>query len=214
MMALDGRDRTTILAHYYRAMVGRADMWRTRMDTTTNWAIGATAAVVSFVIGNASVPHYATVIAPLLTLCFLALEARRLTFYQLWQGRVLLIERGMIRPALWSGLDQPPETQPIDEGAFARELDAHLGSTVPTMPILKAAARRLRRIYVYLFAAHEAAWIVKLASHPSQAKTLSEIVERAGTAGIPGPVWLGLSLFSLLAAAVVAAAMGGVDRRS
>ena len=51
------------------------------------------------------------------------------------------------------------------------------------MPILKAAARRLRRIYVYLFAAHEAAWIVKLASHPSQAKTLSEIVERAGEAG-------------------------------
>ena len=42
-MEMDSRDRSTILIHYYRAMVGRADVWRMRMDATTNWAIGATA---------------------------------------------------------------------------------------------------------------------------------------------------------------------------
>ena len=58
MTEIDSRDRITILIHYYRAMVGRADVWRTRMDATTNWAIGATAAVISFALGNVSVPHY------------------------------------------------------------------------------------------------------------------------------------------------------------
>ena len=69
-----GGDRTTVLVHYYRAMVGRADIWRMRMDTTANWAIGATAAIVSFGLGNRETPHYVLVIAPLLTLAFLMLE--------------------------------------------------------------------------------------------------------------------------------------------
>ena len=100
---VDSGSRTTILVHYYRAMVGRADVWRTRMDTTTHWAIGATAAIMSFTLSNASVPHYVAGIATLMTLSFLLLEARRLTFYHLWQQRVLLLERGLVRPALWSG---------------------------------------------------------------------------------------------------------------
>ncbi len=101
-MDIDSRDRSTILAHYYRAMVGRADIWRTRMDATTNWAIGATAAVISFALGDASTPHFVVYIASLLTLSFLFLEARRLTFYHLWQQRVLLLENGLIRSALGS----------------------------------------------------------------------------------------------------------------
>ncbi len=208
MTAIDGGDRATILAHYYRAMAGRADTWRTRMDTTTNWAIGATAAGASFVIANPAVPHYALVIAPLLTFCFLALEARRLTFYHLWQQRVLLVERGLIRPALWAGHDSSSLDAPIDDEAFVRELDPQLGSTVPTMPLAKAAARRLRRIYLYLLLAQQAAWIVKLGIHPTRARSLSEILERASTAGVSGAVWIGLSVLGLLVAAGVAFTMG------
>ena len=99
MTGIRPQDAPTILTHYYRAMVGRADIWRTRMDTTTNWAIGATAAIMSFTLGNAAVPHYVVFIASLMTLGFLMLEARRLTFYHLWQQRVLLLEDGLIRPA-------------------------------------------------------------------------------------------------------------------
>jgi len=212
MAPIEPRDRSAILIHFYRAMVGRADMWRMRMDTTANWAIGATAAVISFAIGNASVPHYAVFMAPLLTLCFLMLEARRLTFYHLWQQRVLLMERGLVRPALWAGEDDAPAMESDED--FVRALDPQLGATVPTMPLIKAAARRLRRIYVYLFVAQEVAWIVKLASHPTQATSLSEIVSRAGTAGVPGLFWFLLSLVALAAAVVVATTMGGVDRRA
>ena len=96
---LDAKDRTTVLVHDYRAMATRADIWRTRMDATTNWAIGSSAAVLSFVLGDPDAPASAMAIASVLTFVFLMLEARRLTFYHLWQQRVLLLEDGLIAPA-------------------------------------------------------------------------------------------------------------------
>ena len=42
----------------------------------------------------------------------------------------------------------------------------------------EAAARRLRRIYVYLFIAQQVAWLVKLSSQPTQARSIAEAVAR------------------------------------
>ena len=59
---------------------------------------------------------------------FLILEGRRLTFYHLWQQRVLLLERALVRPAVSD-----------DESAVAalgEELEPALGTTVPTMPLV------------------------------------------------------------------------------
>lgn len=210
MASIDSRDQATIFIHFYRAMVGRADIWRMRMDATINWAIGTTAAVVSFALGNAEMPHYVVLLASLLTLCFLMLEARRLTFYHLWQQRVLRLENGMIRPALRA--PRGGEAIELDE-ALVDALDQDLGQTVPTMPILKAAARRLRRVYVYLFAAQWLAWILKLSSHPTPAASIGEVIARAGIAGVPGPVCFGGSLVGLGAAVAIAFAIGGTDRR-
>jgi uncharacterized membrane protein len=181
-----------------------------RMDATTNWAIGTTAAVVSFALGNAELPHYAVLLALLLTLCFLMLEARRLTFYHLWQRRVLQLEDGMVRPALHA----PPNGDSIElDERLVDALDQGLGQTVPTMPILKALARRLRRVYLYLFAAQWLAWVVKLSSHPTATASMSELIARADIAGVPGAACFAGSLLGLGAAVVVAFAMGGIDRR-
>lgn len=206
------RDRSTILIHYYRAMVGRADTWRMRMDATTNWAIVTTAAVISFALGNATIPHYGVFIASVMTLSFLLLEARRLTFYHLWQQRVLLLERGLIRPALWAGSGTaPPEPAPAPE-AFASAVDPHLGRTVPTMPLRKAVARRMRRIYLYLFATQGLAWILKLASAPTAPGTPESFASRAQVAGIPGEITLGIAGATFVGALLFALALGGRDR--
>ncbi|MFT5359005.1 MAG: putative membrane protein, partial [Polyangiales bacterium] len=117
-MILDDASRTTILIHYYRAMVGRADIWRVRMDTTTNWAIGATAALISFSLGNAVTPHYVVYLSSFLTVIFLLLEARRLTFYHLWQQRVFLLERALIQPAAQPDTTDPPDSIALDELAL------------------------------------------------------------------------------------------------
>ena len=205
-MMLEDRDRTTILIHYYRAMVGRADVWRMRMDATSNWALGATAAVISFALGNPSTPHYVVHMAGLMTLGFLLLEARRLTFYHLWQQRVLRLEEGLIAPALAGRgeVNVAPE--------LAESLGDQLGRTVPTMPLMKAAARRLRRVYLYLFGIQVFAWAVKLGSHPAPAESVREWVERAAAGPLSGPGFMGLTFAFLAVAVVLAVARGGVDR--
>jgi uncharacterized membrane protein len=221
VLQVDPRDRSMILAHYYRALVGRADVWRTRMDTTTNWAIGATAAVVSFTLGNPAVPHYVVWIAALLTVSFLQLEARRLTFYNLWQKRVLMLEAGLIRPAL-AAASSNAEGAAVDSGGtygdgrwdidLAQALDASLGRTVPSMSHLKAVARRLRRIYLYLFGVQLLAWCFKLANHPQAAQSFGEFLDRAHVAAAPGAVVLAVVSVLFVGAAVLAFTVGGVDR--
>jgi uncharacterized membrane protein len=209
-----------ILAHYYRAMVGRADVWRLRMDTTTNWAIGATAAVGSFTLGNATVPHYVVWIATAMTVAFLLLEARRLTFYNLWQRRALLLEIGLIRPALVAarpngGEDESPA--PLQTGGrfdidVSRVLGAGLGTTIPSMSRTKAVARRLRRVYLFLFGVQLFVWGFKLANHPSAAASVREFVERAHIAAIPGAAVVAAVGVASIAALGVGLAFGGVDR--
>lgn len=235
---IDSANRTTILVHYYRAMVGRADVWRTRMDTTTNWAIGATAAIVSFTLGNDSVSHYVVFIASLLTWSFLLLEARRLTFYHLWQQRVLLLEQGLIRPAISansegaargeksersengeqgaSGEEATAIDAPLDADTrgidLSRALDVHLGRTVPTMPLTKAIARRLRRVYLYLFAVQLLAWSLKLANHPTPAASIGSVLERARIGVLPGGFVIATAIGLALVALLISITRGGVDR--
>ncbi len=216
-MEIESRDRSTILIHFYRAMVGRADVWRMRMDATTNWAIGATAAMISFALGNASTPHYVVFIAVLLTISFLFLEARRLSFYHLWQQRALLIEKGLIRPALHAGTPMRGTTD-LDRGLdldldLEAALEPHLGRTVPIMSIGKAAARRLRRIYLYLFAVQLLAWVLKLSSDPTPVSSLAELIERAHTGAVPGEVVAGLVGLGFTAAACFAYLRGGRDQK-
>jgi len=211
MTGIRPQDAPMILTHYYRAMVGRADIWRTRMDATTNWAIGATAAIMSFALGNAAVPHYVVLIASLMTLSFLILEARRLTFYHLWQQRVLLLEEGLIRPAALA-LGSTHETAEADGRDLAQDLESHLGRTAPTMPLGKAVARRLRRVYLYLFGVQLLAWVLKISHHPTASISMQEWVERAHVGSIPGGVFLAVVVGLFLAAISIAIARGGTDR--
>ncbi len=211
MTGIRPQDAPTILTHYYRAMVGRADIWRTRMDTTTNWAIGATAAIMSFALGNGQVPHYVMFIASLMTLSFLILEARRLTFYHMWQRRVLLLEKGLIRPAALA-LGSEESAARAEAGDLAEELSTHLGRTAPTMPLGKAMARRLRRVYLYLFGVQLLAWALKISNHPTASTSLDEWIERAAVGPLPGEMFVASMVALFLMAAAVAFVRGGTDR--
>lgn len=206
------KDRSTILIHYYRAMVGRADTWRMRMDATTNWAIVVTAGMTSFALGSAAVPHWSLAIVSLMTLSFLLLEARRLLFYNLWQRRVLLLERGLIRPALLAGEASAEREAAAVETEFREAVEPHLGRTVPEMRMRKAVARRLRRVYCYLIAVQTLAWLVKLASHPTQASSIAEVVGRAQVGPLPGAIVVGLVAGSLVVVLAFAGILGGRSR--
>src|ERR1700742_4671618 len=49
----------TALVHFYRGEVQRSNVWRTRLDTTTNWAVITAGATLSFVFSSPGNPHFA-----------------------------------------------------------------------------------------------------------------------------------------------------------
>ena len=82
----------TAMVHYYRAEIQRSNIWRTRLDATTNWAVVATGAAISFALASPE-NHYAVIILnTLLVTIFLWIEARRYRYYELWAHRTRLME--------------------------------------------------------------------------------------------------------------------------
>jgi uncharacterized membrane protein len=50
-------ERVNAIAHLYRGELARMTAYRLRLDTTTNWALGTTAAMITFALGHAELPH-------------------------------------------------------------------------------------------------------------------------------------------------------------
>src|SRR6476660_284135 len=100
----------TAMAHLYRGELGRSDRWRTRLDTTTNWALTTTAAVISFAFASPSTPHVTIIVGVWMVMTFLLIDARRYRYYDLWNRRVRLLEDGYWSPLL--------RREPVDPDAL------------------------------------------------------------------------------------------------
>src|SRR3982751_1731705 len=83
----------TMLAHYYRGELSRMISWRDRLDRTTNWAIGALAAMLSISLASEEAHHSALRFALLLIHVLLIIEARRYRFYHVYRTRIRILER-------------------------------------------------------------------------------------------------------------------------
>lgn len=82
----------TAVAHFYRAEMHRSLVWRTRLDTTTNWAIIATLAILTTSLQNPSYAKEALLLGMLSNVVFLIIEARRFRFFDVWRARVRMLE--------------------------------------------------------------------------------------------------------------------------
>jgi len=152
--------------------------YRLRLDTTTNWAIGTTAAMITFALGHAELPHSIFGLAVLLDVMFLWLEANRFRTYEGIRRRVRLLEEGFFAPML-GGRDQDGW-----ERALADSLDDFkLPLTHP-----QAMSVRLRRTYCWLIASVYLGWYVKLTNQ-------GDVLDAARLGPVPGfvvmPVVLG-----------------------
>lgn len=185
------REVPNTLVHFYRATVMHADVWRQRLDATTNWAVVSTAAIVTFSFSSPLTPHFILLLAFVFGGFFLVMETRRYQMFDLWRQRVRMLNRYLIAPAL------DPSLGPSDEETD-RELSAlgnELGSTIPHLSFLDALGYRLRRNYGLLFGAVLATWLLKLWYHPVATGSLEEYVERAAVGLAPGPtIFLGVAL--------------------
>ena len=169
---------TTAMAHFYRGEMSRSNTWRTRLDSTTNWAVVTTAAALTFAFGAPSNPHFMVLFVMMLVILFLYIEARRYRYYELWTYRVRLMETDFFAAML-----VPPFAP---GGEWAERLAESLLD--PAFPISgwEAIGRRLRRNYLWILALLSLSWAVKVALHPIPLSTGAEFLERAGIGPISG----------------------------
>lgn len=207
----------TPLVHYYRAEVSRGDVWRVRMDATTNWAIGTAAALISVAFSRPEIPHLLLPLGGLIVLLLLCIEGRRYRFYDVWRSRTRLMEAHMIVPFLL------PETALL-QGRWREQLAEDLLLPSYKMSFWRAAGARLRRNYLWIFITLLFCWIVRvmMITRPGgqervfqgEVTTFAEFYDALRFGPVPGWVFLvmtGLFYGALLVWAFGAGHVGDPD---
>jgi uncharacterized membrane protein len=173
-------ERVNAIAHLYRGELARMTAYRLRLDTTTNWALGTTAAMITFALGHAELPHSIFGLAVVLNVMFLWLEASRFRTYEGIRRRVRLLEEGFFAPVL-GGREQ---------AGWERTLADSLDDFRLPISQVQAMSVRLRRMYCWLIASVYLGWFVKLTRH-------GEFFESAALGPVPGIVVVPLALLPL-----------------
>src|SRR6266498_1055805 len=186
----------TAMVHLFRAEIQRANVWRQRLDTTTNWAVVSTGATLSIAFSQPNIHHAIIILNTLLVIWFLFIETRRYRYYELWSYRVRLMETDFFAAMLVPPFHPSPE--------WAESLAENLLSPSFPISIWEAFGRRLRRNYFWIFLILYASWVAKIWLFPEPATSLSEFVARSAIGPISGQIMIGLGfmfyLFLLLIA--------------
>jgi uncharacterized membrane protein len=200
---LKASEFTTAMVHFFRAEVSRANIWRMRLDTTTNWAVVTTGASISLAFTESSISHIVMILNLLLVTIFLLIEARRYRYYELWSSRVRLMETDFFAAMLVPPFHPSPD--------WAEALAENLLLPHFSVSTLEALGRRLRRNYLWIYIVVGAAWIGKLWLFPDLATSVAELVARASIGPFDGKwVMLG-SLFMYAVVIVIALATVGLQ---
>ncbi len=183
---LKSSDFTAAMVHFYRGEMHRSNVWRQRLDNTTNWAVITTGAAISFALGSPSGHHGVILLNTLLITLFLYLEARRYRYYELFASRVRLMETDFFATML-----VPPFCPAPD---WAESMAENLLQPRFTISMWEAFGRRFRRNYMWIYVVLAVAWILKIFLFPKPADSWVEFVARAALGTIPGEVMLLIGL--------------------
>ncbi len=169
------------IVHLYRGEQHRAQVWRTRLDTTTNWAVLSMGALLSFAFtNNRGNGDLVLVLGMYMIFTMLVLEARRFRFYDVWRNRVRRVEENFYVPILRRDLTSPVENW----GFFVAE---DLLNPSYKISFLMAMKARLINNYLLLFGVLFAAWCFRFFGPGAvgQAKSgVPDIVQELGVAGL------------------------------
>ena len=172
----------TAMIHFYRGEINRANVWRQRLDTTTNWAVVTTGATLTFAFSQ-SIGHHAVVILnTLLVTLFLYIEARRYRYYELWSYRIRHMETDFFAAMLVSPFHPA--------SGWAESLAESLIHPKFSISLWEAFGRRFRRNYVPIYIILGLAWFLHVWLLPVPANTWAELLGRAAIGPIPGTVVL------------------------
>jgi uncharacterized membrane protein len=143
----------------------------------------------------------------LIVTMFLLLEARRYRYFNIWRARARLLETDFYTPML--------RGEPLAmNAAWSQLLAKDLCQPRYHVSLARAAGRRLRRTYAWIFLIQGLAYYAKLAIHPTQLTALSELWARAAVGPIPGEVVVGAGVAFHLGWMVFAAVTLRLDQHS
>jgi Predicted integral membrane protein len=169
------------LAHLYRGEMYRSTVWRTRLDTTSNWAVVTTGIALSVTFSNIAATPLPIVLISFLLAAFLLFEARRYQFFDVWNIRSRVMEAHFYEPMLLGrpvGHDQE----------WARALAADLKRMRLHTSLVDAIGMRLRRNYGWIFLIQIISYWAKIAVHPTPLDSIAELWERTAVGPLPGVV--------------------------
>ena len=201
------------LAHLYRGEVYRSTVWRTRLDTTTNWSVVTLGVALSITFSSPNASPLPLLLVGILIMLFLALEARRYRFFNVWRARTRWMEKHFYAPMLSDGdLHTEEGWQRTLANDYLRP-DYHI-------TYLTALARRVRSNYLWILLIQTIAYSGKLIVHPTAATTWDSFVTRADIGPFPGElvlavgavyivVWTGLAIWVTVLDARRTKARGG-----
>ena len=127
------------LAHLYRGEVYRSTVWRTRLDSSTNWAVVTTGIALSATYSSTEASPLPMVLVGLLVSVFLLFEARRYRYFNVWRARARLLETDFYAPMIrgegvrldsgWTELLAKDYRDPRYHIGFARAIGRRLRRT-------------------------------------------------------------------------------------
>ncbi|SDE02545.1 Uncharacterized membrane protein [Paracoccus isoporae] len=167
------------IAHLYRGEVYRSTMWRSRLDTTTNWTVVLTGVSLTAVFGSASASPLPLILVGPLVAVFLLLEARRYRYFNVWRARARLLETDFYAPMLrgqHGGMDGRWNALLADDYDAPR---FHIS-------YVRAVGRRLRKNYIWVFMMQALTYFGKIFIHPTPATSMADAFAHARIGPVSG----------------------------
>lgn len=194
------------LAHLYRGEVYRSTVWRTRLDTTTNWSVVTLGVALSITFSNPNASPLPLILVGILIMLFLALEARRYRYFSVWRSRSRWLEMHFYVPML---IDSDLHTEDGWQAVLAEDYR----HPVYHVSYLVAIARRVRSNYLWILLIQTLAYLGKLIVHPTPIDSWSHLVRRADIGPFPGELVLAAGGLYIASWAVLAIWIGQRDAR-
>jgi uncharacterized membrane protein len=194
------------IAHLYRGEVYRSTIWRTRLDTTTNWSVITLGVALSITFSTRAASPVPLVLVGFLILFFLLLESRRYRYFNVWRARARWMEKHLYAPMLDDGDLHLEEGWQHTLARDYREPRYHIG-------LLRAVGRRLRNNYIWILMIQTIAYFGKIIIHPTPVAGIEELLQRAAVGPIPGEVMLAGGLLYNGACIAIALTTLHLDRK-
>ena len=190
----------TAIAHLYRGQVYRSTIWRTRLDTTTNWAVVTLGVALSISFASPDASPLPLVLVGVLIIFFLMQEARRYRYFNVWRARARWMETHFYAPMLHDGNLHMEDNWQITLADDYMRPRYHV-------TMMTAIGRRIRRNYLWILMIQSLAFAGKLAVHPTPVESLEQAFRRADVGPLPGEAivvigviymitWAGIAIWS------------------